>query len=47
MTKLWGVHMPEWIGDDPIERDLSALAGQRLVTSLRYPMIEAGSKRNL
>lgn len=20
MTKLWGVHMPEWIGDDPVEK---------------------------
>lgn len=20
MTKLWGVHMPEWVGDDPVEK---------------------------
>ncbi|WP_374396442.1 restriction endonuclease [Sphingopyxis sp.] len=25
MTNLWGVHMPEWIGDDPIERGFVCL----------------------
>lgn len=25
MTKLWGVHMPEWISDDPIERGFVCL----------------------
>lgn len=25
MSKVWGIHMPEWVGDDPIERGYACL----------------------
>lgn len=36
MTKVWGIHMPEWFGDDPIDRGAtSAWAGGDWATSLQ------------
>ncbi len=30
MTKLWGIHMPEWVGDDPIEEKTVYIGWSRL-----------------
>lgn len=30
MTKVWGIHMPEWVGDDPVDKGYACL-GWRLV----------------
>jgi restriction system protein len=30
MTKIWGIHMPEWVGDDPVERGYVCLGWPRM-----------------
>ncbi|NOW44535.1 restriction system protein [Novosphingobium sp. SG751A] len=30
MTKVWGVHMPVWVGDEPVERGYAAIGWPRL-----------------
>ena len=48
MAKVWGIHMPEWVGDDPIEQgfacvgwpelgDIFALPADREVYKAGFP----------
>lgn len=47
MTKVWGVHMPEWVGDDPIEHSYVYIGWPRLGDILKLPANREAFKLSL
>ena len=47
MAKVWGIHMPEWVGDDPIERGFVVLGWSRLGDIFSIPNDREEYKRRL
>ncbi|MBX7492034.1 restriction endonuclease [Qipengyuania sp. 1NDW9] len=47
MTKTWGVHMPEWVGDDPIEGGFVVIGWGRLGNIFEIPNDREEFKRRL
>lgn len=47
MAKVWGIHMPEWVGDDPIEQGFVALGWSRLGDIFAIPNDREEFKRRL
>lgn len=47
MAKVWGIHMPEWVGDDPTEKGFVALGWSRLGDIFAIPNDREEFKRRL
>lgn len=47
MAKVWGIHMPEWVGDDPIEKGFVVLGWSRLGDIFVIPNDREEFKRRL
>jgi restriction system protein len=37
MSKVWGIHMPEWVGDDPIEKSYACLGWPDVGNIFEFP----------
>lgn len=47
MAKVWGIHMPEWVDDDPIEKGFVVLGWSRLGDIFTIPSDREEFKRRL
>ena len=37
MTRIWGIHMPAWVGDDPVETGRAYIGWPRVGDILQIP----------
>lgn len=47
MAKVWGIHMPEWVGDDPIEKGYVCLGWPRMGDIFSIPADREAFKKRM
>ena len=47
MVNVWGIHMPEWVGDDPVERSYVSIGWPKLGDILEIPANREDFKQSL